>query len=471
MTTTSSPVSIASGNSAGGSVINVPSLVSQLVTATRAPQDKIIATQTNTVTTQISAVGTLKGALSAFQSALSALATPSAFNSETATSSDTTMFSATASSGAVSGTYSVAVSRLATAQQLVSTGFAGGSSAAIGTGTLKLSLGSTSFNVTVDSSNNSLAGLAATINSASGNPGVTATVITGSDGAAHLVLSSTVTGAANQLQVSETDAGTALSALTYASGNTTHYTQNSAPQDAQFSISGIAYTSPSNTVSNAVNGVTLTLTGTTGTSTPTLTVATNNTAIQSNISNFVSAYNTLEKSLSSLGSFDSTTSTAGPMLGDALLSGIQNEVRSALNSAVNTGSSYSSLASIGITTNKDGTLSLNKTTLSTAMSTNISAVSQIFSGTKGVAATLNTRITADLAKGGSIDSRSTTLIKQDNALTKKTDQLNAQMTQLSADLTQQYSSLNTLLSSLQTMSAYLTQAFAALPTVQGKSNA
>jgi flagellar hook-associated protein 2 len=380
------------------------------------------------------------------------------------------MFSATASSSAVSGTYSVAVSRLATAQQLVSTAFAGGSSAAIGTGTLKLSLGGTSFNVTVDSSNNSVAGLAATINSASGNPGVTATVVTGSDGA-HLVLSSTVTGAANQLQVSETDAGTALSALTYASGNTAHYTQNSAAQDAQFSISGIPYTSPSNTVSNALNGVTLTLTGTTGTSTPTLTVATNSTAIQSNISNFVSAYNTLEKSLSSLGSFDSTTSTAGPMLGDALLSGIKNEVRSALNSVVNTGSPYTSLASIGITTNKDGTLSLNKTTLSTAMSTNFSAVSQIFSGTNGIAASLNTRITADLAKGGSIDSRSTTLVKQDNDLTTKTDQLNTQMTQLSADLTQQYSSLNTLLSSLQTMSAYLTQAFAALPTVQGKSNA
>jgi flagellar hook-associated protein 2 len=335
-----------------------------------------------------------------------------------------------------------------------------------------LSLGGTSFNVTVDSSNNNLAGLAATINSASGNPGVTATVITGSDGAAHLVLSSTVTGAANQLQVSETDAGTALSALTYASGNTAHYTQNSAAQDAQFSISGIPYTSPSNTVSNALNGVTLTLTGITGTSTPILSVATNNTTIQNNISNFVSAYNTLEKSLSSLGSFDSTTSTAGPMLGDALLSGIQREVRSALNSVVNTGSSaYSSLASIGITTNKDGTLSLNKTTLSTAMSTNFSAVSQIFSGTNGIATSLNTRITADLAKGGSIDSRSTTLIKQDNDLTKKTDQLNTQMTQLTADLTQQYSSLNTLLSSLQTMSAYLTQAFAALPTVQGKSSA
>jgi flagellar hook-associated protein 2 len=110
MTTTSSvsttpstaPVSIASSSSAqaaGGSVINVSSLVSQLVAATRAPQDALIAAQTKAVTAQISAIGTLKSALSTFQSSLSVLDTPSAFDVQTATTSNPTAFTATASSG------------------------------------------------------------------------------------------------------------------------------------------------------------------------------------------------------------------------------------------------------------------------------------------------------------------------------------------------------------------------------------
>ena len=105
------------------------------------------------------------------------------------------------------------------AQQLLSNAFAGGSTAAVGTGTLSLSLGGTSFSVTIDSSDDTLAGIAAAINSASGNPGISATVMQGTDGA-YLVLSSSLTGAANTIQVTETDGGNGLSALTYGTGNT-----------------------------------------------------------------------------------------------------------------------------------------------------------------------------------------------------------------------------------------------------------
>lgn len=473
---TTTPVSVASSSSAaaaGGSVIDVNSLVSQLVAATRGPKDAVIANQTQAVSTRISAVGKLKGALSTFQTALAAIDTPGAFNAETANTSDATVFTATASPDAVGGTYSVSVIQLAQAQQLVSNAFTGDGSTTVGTGTLHLSLGATSFNVTVDSSNDTVAGLASAINSASGNPGVTATVITGIDGA-HLVLSSTVSGAANTIEVEQTDGGTSLSALTYGTGNTTNYTQDSAAQDAQFSISGIPHTSASNSVSDALAGVTLTLNGTTvaGTgpgSSATLTVANDNATISTNISAFVDAYNALSGTLSSLSSFDPTTGTPGPMLGDAVLSGIRNEIRSSLYSLVNTGSTtYNSLASVGITTKSDGTLSLNNTRLQTALTSAPSAVSALFSGANGVAANLNTRITADLASGGLIDSRSKTLIKQENALTDQTTKLDSQMQALTAALTQQYSTLNTLLSSLQSTSAYLTQQLAALPQIQQK---
>ena len=475
MTTSSSsaPISVASTGSAsaaGGSVINVSSLVSQLVAATRAPQDTQIANQTSAVTTKISALGTLKSALSTFQSSLGAISTPTAFNSESATSSAPSIFTASVGNGAVNGNYSVAVNSLASAQQLLSGPFVGGSSTPIGIGTLTLGLGTSSFNVTIDSTNNTVAGVAAAINGAAGNPGVTAAVIQGTDGA-HLLLSSSQTGSASALTVTESDAGNGLAALTYGPANTTNYTQSAPAADASFSIAGVAYISPSNTVADALSGVSFTLLGTTPTGSPaSLTVATDTTTVTNNIQSFVTAYNTLQTALAGLGNYDATTATAGPMLGDPLLQGVKGQIDKALYSQVGS-ASYNTLASIGITTQKDGSLAVNSATLQKALSGNFSAISQLFSSTNGVAAQLNSQIGAALASGGAIDSRSKTLTTQNTALSTQTTKLNDQMNALTASLTQQYTSLNTLLSSLQTTSAYLTQAFAALPTVQGKANA
>ena len=488
MTTTAAPVSpvpqtqpvvtVASNSSsgaAGGSVINVSSLVSQLVAATEGPQQSLISNQTQQVTAQISSLAQLKGALSTFQSALGALNTPSAFQLETANSSAPTVFSATAGNGAPTGTYNVSVSALATAQQLLSNPVAGNT---LGTGTLQLSLGGGSFSVTVDSTDNTLQGLAAAINSASGNPGIAATVLQGASGA-YLPLSSAQTGAANTISVTETDGGNGLAAFSYGSGNTGNYTQEAAAQDAAFSISGVSFTSPSNTVSSAMSGVTLNLLATSPTSgtppTPTaatLSIANDTTTIGGNIRAFVSAYNTLQSTLTQLGGYDSSTNTAGPMMGDAGLAGIQSQIQQALYSIVSTGSpTYNTLASIGITTSANGTLSVNGATLSAALNSNFSAVSQLFSGAHGVAASINNDIASALGPNGSLTAEGNTLASRENSLTQQSNQLQTQMAALSASLTQQYSALNSLLSSLQSTSSYLSQQFATLPLVQGKPSA
>ena len=465
---TSPPVvSVASDSSAGaagGAVINVSSLVQQLVSATQAPQEALISSQTQAVTAQISALGTLKSALATFQGSLAALDTPGAFQIETTTSSDETAFTAAAGTGAPQGTYNVAISQLATAQQLLSGPVA--ATSAIGSGTLTLSLGGTSFNVTV-APTDTLADIAAKISSAAGNPGISATVLQGSDGA-HLLLSSSLTGAVNTIQVSETDGGTSLASLTYGTGNTANYTQEAAAQDAAFSVSGVNFTSATNTVSNAIGGVTLNLLSTTAAPT-TLTVSTDTDTVVTNIQTFVSAYNTLQSTFASLGGYDASSGTAGPMMGNAVLSGIQNQVQHALYSIVNTGSStYNTLASIGITTQSDGTLAVNTATLTAALGTNFGAVSQLFSSATGVASTLNTQITTALGSSGAITGAGQTLTAQENALTQKSNDLDQQMAALTASLTQQYSALNTLLSQLQSTSAYLTQAFATLPKIQSQ---
>jgi len=462
-------VSVASAGSAGaagGSVINVSSLVQQLVAATQAPREALISAQTQQVTAQISALGTLKGALATFQGTLSTLDTAGSFRVETATSSNETAFTATASAGAASGTYNVSISRLATAQQLLSGALA--AATPLGGGSLSLSLGGTSFTVTL-ASTDTVTDLAAAINAAAGNPGISATVLQGSDGA-HLLLSSSVTGAANVIQVAETDAGNALAPLTYGTANTVNYTQEAAAQDAAFSISGVDFTSSTNTVGNAMGGITLNLLSTTAPATPeTLTVGTDTATVITNISSFVSAYNTLRSALTSLGSYDAATNTAGPMMGNAVLTGIQNQIQRALYAVVNTGSAtYNTLASIGIATQSDGSLSLKTPTLATALGTNFSAVTQLFGGLGGVASTLNSQITAALGSAGSLTAAGQTLASQENALTKQSDQLDQQMAALSATLTQQYAALNTLLSTLQSTSSYLTQAFATLPRIQSQ---
>jgi flagellar hook-associated protein 2 len=193
--------------------------------------------------------------------------------------------------------------------------------------------------------------------------------------------------------------------------------------------------------------------------------------VASNISNFVAAYNTLVQTFSSLGGYDASSGTAGPMLGNALLTGIQNQIEGVVQGLVSGGSSaVNSLASIGVTTQSDGTLALDSSTLQNALSSNFSAVSQLFSSNNGIAAQLNTQLTAALSNSGPVDSYSQTLVQQNAALTSQSNDLTNEENALTASMTQQFSALNTLLSSLQTTSAYLTQAFSDLPKVGGDNS-
>src|SRR4051812_30474020 len=213
---------MASTGAVGGSQIDVQSLVSQLVAADRATPDAQINRDSTRVTTQISAVGQLMGSMSNFRSALSSLKTVDVFSTRSATSSAATTLTASANPKAVPGTYSIDVERLATAQQISSKPFAGGSSTVVGTGTLTVSLGTKSFNVDVTSDKSSLSSIRDAINGAVNNPGVRATIVQGSDGS-HLVLSSSNTGAANTISVAQSGGDGGLSKLTYSAASPSNY--------------------------------------------------------------------------------------------------------------------------------------------------------------------------------------------------------------------------------------------------------
>ena len=229
----------------------------------------------------------------------------------------------------------------------------------------------------------------AAINSAAG--GVTASIVNDGTGS-RIVLSGSNTGAANgfRVVVADSDGGnddsSGLSSLAYDPTDTSNTSGSAllqASQDAKLSIDNIAVTSPSNTVTDALQGVTLSLTGTT-TAATTLTVGSSASQASGVVQAFVNGYNTLVSAVTSLTSYNATTNTASVLTGDTTTQIISRNLQSAAAATFNTGDpNYTDLADLGITFQADGTLKLNTATLSTALAADPNAVSQIFATTGG----------------------------------------------------------------------------------------
>src|SRR3984957_19636182 len=254
--------STTSGSSAGsalitstgiGSGLNISAIVSSLTTAFGAAQTDQLTNQQNTLNAQVSAYGTFSSALETLQATLSTLEDPTQLAGFDATVADKTIASATTTSGAAAGQYSLAVKNLATSATLTSQPVSS-STATIGTGTLTIGVGGAIASINIDATNNTLSGIASAINSAPNNPGVTASIITAAVGS-RLVLAGTSTGQANAITVTQSGGDGGLSSLVYdPADKITNLTQTQAAQDANFSINGFAATSPSNVVSGALTG-------------------------------------------------------------------------------------------------------------------------------------------------------------------------------------------------------------------------
>lgn len=435
-----------------GSGLDINSIVQQLVSADGTPQQTLLTNKSNSINTQISAYGQLQAGVSAVEASLAALSTPQQFQSTQATVADNTIASATTDSTATGGTYSLLVQQLASGSQLQSSAFAS-SATVVGTGTLAVSVGSTTINVAITSSNDTLAGIASAITSAGSGAGLSASLVTANDGV-RLVLNSATTGASNSVTVSETDGGTALAALTYSptSTSTTQLTQLQGAQDAIVQLNGNAYNSASNVVTGLVTGVTLNLIAKSAAATPTtLTVAADPAAAQSAIQTFLASYNSLQSTIATLSSYDPTSGTAGPLLGDPLLNNLVNQINEAIDSTATmpAGSPFNSLAAIGITANTDGTLSSNSTTLNNAFTNNFSAVAQLFSGTGGIATQLNNALTQFTQPDGVFATENTSLKQSLTTIGQETTALNQHLSNETATLLAQYNAMDALVAQLK----------------------
>jgi flagellar hook-associated protein 2 len=143
------------------------------------------------------------------------------------------------------------------------------------------------------------------------------------------------------------------------------------------------------------------------------------------------------------------------LLGDATLSSIQTQLSNVLGSSV-TGNSIGNLASLGITRNSDGSMSLNSTTLATALSNNPQTVQNLFTGTNGIATQLSTVVNNFNSSTGVLQTRISSLNTDVTNLGTQQTALNARMAVYQQQLVAQYTNLDTLMTSLNNTSSYLT---------------
>jgi len=382
-----------------GSGLDVNGIVSQLMASERQPLNAL-AKQEQAYKQKLSAFGQLRSALAGFQTALKDLGSTSKFQALSAISSHTQVLSASASGKATPASYQIEVQQLAQQHKLASNGYAT-TDDVIGSGTLNIQFGSydsgtNSFtanadkatkSISIDPANNTLAGIRDAINAA--NAGVTATIVNdGSAAGNRLVLTSTDSGAANSLKISVTDDdgtgldGSGLSALAYdptaTSGSGKNIGEVAAARDALLKIDGIAVTQSTNTVKNAIDGVTLNLAQTNVGQTLTLAVSRDTKTITDAVQAFVTAYNGASGTLKNLTAFKGAGAQNGVLLGDSTARAVQVQMRNLLNTSVETGGTLTTLSQIGVSFGSDGTLALDAAKLNSAIDSNFDGIAALF---------------------------------------------------------------------------------------------
>jgi flagellar hook-associated protein 2 len=322
------------------------------------------------------------------------------------------------------------VTQLATTGSWYSAPLRDSTTATFTPGTLTLDVGGTPTTLTFDSSDDTLSTAAAYINSQ--NVGVTASVITDSTGD-RLALVSNQSGAAGDISVTSSPTGLG-------------FTQGTVGQDAQLKVDGVPVDSASNTITGTIPGVTLNLTATDVGSQIQLSVAPDADSVTTVVNQFVSSYNQAIGDINAQFTYNTTTDTQGPLATDATLTSVQSQLLQLMTNSVSGNASFSSLASIGITMNDDGTLSVDNSTLSAAATNDSSDLQQFMQASGGFATTLQSSLTTLTAPNtGPLTVDINNLQSEYTDLQSQINDIETQITSQHDALITQYSTLNALL--------------------------
>lgn len=475
------------GISGIGSGIDIDKIVGALVSAERAPKDAQLARLEKATTTKFSALGQFRGALGELQTAIGSLKDPTLFQKISATVADTSRLTATATQGAAAGTYAIQVKALATSSKVATASVSSASSATFNAGQLTVSLGGVAQGVVDIAQGAKLQDVATAINAKVAGKGISASVVTDpANGSGRLVLSSTKTGAGQGLTLEATSLTgsspspvknldslniTAGIGALASSGAAAGFISQAA--NAQIEVDGIQINPPTNTVSDAIGGVTLNLLkAEVGVETK-LTVGVDKGAATSAIKKFVESYNKLISTTNQLTSVvsagDGKPPVVGGLVGDSSVRSVLSGLRAELVSP-QSGGDINVLADLGITTQKDGTLKVDDAKLNKAIGDNFTAVSSFLTGSDGLMSRLASRVDGYTKSGGVLQQRMDGLQGTLRSVEKQKSALELRMTQVQDRLYAQFQAMDSLVSQLNKTSERLTQALGSLPGVVKKNS-
>lgn len=392
--------------SVGGLVsgLDTTNIISKLIELERKPV-KLLENKRTLLDTQFSSWQEFNRRLSSLETAVNAINKKSEFIGVTSSFSNNnslatqTVLTATASSSAASGTYTIKVSSLAKAEKEVSQGFSSTDSVlGAGYGTLSITAGSKTTTISVNSSNNTLEGIKTAINNS--DAGVTASII--NDGSSYrLSITGTATGADNKITIQDniTKGGMGANIAIFS------WSESQSASNASIELDGISVSKSSNVVTDVIDGVTLNLQAA---GSGLITFASDTSKVKQNISNFVNAYNDVLTFIKDQFTYDSNKkTTGGSLFGNNTLMSIQQKLRGIVSNAVpGLSGSYTYLSQIGIRTGEDGKLSVNDSELSDALRDNYSQVSKLFTEVGSSSHANVTYVTnSEKTKGGTYEVR------------------------------------------------------------------
>jgi flagellar hook-associated protein 2 len=441
MSTTSIGTSVLNGSqsTSGSGGLGAGIDISALVQASLAPQTAeltVLQGDQTTITNQQTALNSFNNDIQTLQNAVFALTDPAGqLTDVAAASSNPAVLTASATAGTPSGSHTITVTSLASTSSAYSNAVAT-SSTPIATGTLSIKVGTnTAVPVTIDNTNNTLDGLAQTINNTA-NIGVTASVITDANGA-RLALVSNTSGAPGNLTITPS-----TGVLGFNTGVT--------GANAALNVDGIPISSTTNTVSSAIPGVTLSLTGTTGGVPVSVTTGPDVTQQESAVNSFVSAYNTVIGDINTQ-SIIGTNGQPGPLGSDSTLALGQGELLAAVAFSQTGNGNINSISDLGISFNNDGTLTVNSGSLATALQSNPAAVQAFFQGaTPGNFGTNLTNTLNNIANPitGAVATDIAGLAQSQISITQQISDFQAQLATTTQQLTAQYVQVDTTLQEL-----------------------
>jgi flagellar hook-associated protein 2 len=357
-----------------GSGLDVNALVTELAAAQKQPREDLITARTTANQAKVSSLAQISNGIDTFASALGTLISGGSLFSQPSVS-DTSVFTASAVAGAsLSGlSAQVEVRQLALAQSLSSAVVS--RTDPVGQGVLTLNVGGTDYPVTIDATNDNLDGLAKAINDK--NAGVTASVVTDTSGARLVIKGKT--GAANAFTLSVPD-GTATGLERFASGTMTLAQE---AKDAEIKLDGVTVFRATNSFNDLIPGVQMDLKSAKPGTTVSVGVTRPTDAINQGVQDFVSAYNELMSEITDATkmtvSADGSSATGGVLRGDLGVTALQRQLAGLPTMKLSsTGDGVHTLAEIGVSTNRDGTLSVDTTKLSAVLASDPDGVEALF---------------------------------------------------------------------------------------------